>query len=126
VEILVEADELHLVPADADAEPEAPAAEYVETGGLLGNQHGLTLREDQHLGGEFDLFRAGGNEAERDKGIVEQAEPTRTAAGGVRRVAAENVVRQRQAVVTFGLALQLLFCFEVRALSGSLVSSTPE
>jgi hypothetical protein len=24
------------------------------------------------------------------------------------------------------LALQLLFCFEVRALSGSLVSSTPE
>ena len=26
----------------------------------------------------------------------------------------------------FGLALQLFFCFEVRALSGSLVSSTPE
>ena len=25
-----------------------------------------------------------------------------------------------------GLALQLFFCFEVRALSGSLVSSTPE
>ena len=38
-----------------------------------------------------------------DEGIVEQAEPTRTAAGGVRRVAAEHVVRQRQAVVTFGL-----------------------
>ena len=34
---------------------------------------------------------------------MEQAEPTRTAAGGVRRVAAEHVVRQRQAVVTFGL-----------------------
>src|SRR5829696_1071010 len=47
VEILVEADELHLVPADADAEPEAAAAEHVETGGLLGNQHSLTLREDQ-------------------------------------------------------------------------------
>src|SRR6185369_974363 len=103
VEILVEADEFHLVPAYADAEPEAAAAEHVETGGLFGNQHGLTLREDQHLGGEFDLFCAGGNKAERDKGIVEQAEPTRTAAGGVRRVAAENVVRQRQAVVTFGL-----------------------
>src|SRR4029453_5263436 len=37
------------------------------------------------------------------KGIVEQTEPTRTAAGGVRRVAAEDMVRQRQAVVTFGL-----------------------
>jgi len=34
---------------------------------------------------------------------VEQAEPTRTAAGGVRRVAAEHVVRQRQTFVTFGL-----------------------
>jgi hypothetical protein len=33
----------------------------------------------------------------------ERAEPTRTAAGGVRRVAAEDVVRQRQTVVTFGL-----------------------
>jgi hypothetical protein len=34
---------------------------------------------------------------------VEQAEPTRTAAGGVRRVAAEHVVRQRQTFVAFGL-----------------------
>ena len=103
VEILVEADELHLVPAHADAEPEAAAAEHVETGGLLGNQHRLTLREDQYLGGEFDLLCAGSDEAERHEGIVEQAEPARTATGGVRRVAAEHVVRQRQAVVTFGL-----------------------
>ena len=103
LEILVEADELHLVPADADAEPEAAAAEHVETGGLFGNQHGLTLREDQYLGGEFDFLRACSDEAERHEGIVEQAEPARTAAGGVRRVAAEHVVRQRQAVVTFGL-----------------------
>src|SRR4030095_8291900 len=70
VEILVEADELDLVPADADAEPEAPAAEHVETGGLFGNQHSLTLREDQHLGREIDLFRAGCDEAESDTGIV--------------------------------------------------------
>src|SRR6185312_4025021 len=60
VEVLVETDEFHLVPAHADTEPEAPAAEHVETGSLLGNQHRLALREDQHLGGEFDLFRAGG------------------------------------------------------------------
>ena len=103
VEILVEADELHLVPAHADAEPEAAAAEHVETGGLLGDQHRLALREDQHLGGEFDLFRAGGDETERHEGVVEQAEPTRTAAGGVGRVAAEHVVRQRETFVAFGL-----------------------
>ena len=114
VEILVEADELHLVPAYADAEPEAAAAEHVETGGLLGNQHRLTLREDQHLGGEFDLFSAGSDEAERHEGIVEQAEPTRTAAGGVRRVAAEHVVRQRQAVVTFGLGELGVFAHDRR------------
>jgi len=103
VEILVEADEFHLVPTHADAESEAAAAEHVETGSLLGNQHSLTLRENQHLGGEFDLFRTGSDETERHEGVVEQAEPTRTAAGGVRRVAAEHVVRQRQTFVTFGL-----------------------
>src|SRR5262249_17803220 len=103
VEILVEADELDLVPAHADAEAETAAAEDVETGSLLGNQHRLTLREDQHLGGEFDLFRAGGDESERHKGVVEQAEPTRTAAGGVGWITAEHVVRQRQTVVAFGL-----------------------
>jgi hypothetical protein len=103
VEILVEADELHLVPAHADAEPEAAVAEHVETGGLLGNQNRLTLRENQYLGGEFDLFRAGSDETERHEGVVEQAEPTRAAAGGVGRVAAEHVVRQRQTFVAFGL-----------------------
>src|SRR4051794_31127371 len=103
VEILVEADEFHLVPAHADAEPEAAAAEYVETGGLLGNQHSLTLREDQHLGGKFDLFRAGSDEAERHEGVMEQSKPTRTATGGVGWVAAQHVIRQRQTVVTFGL-----------------------
>src|SRR3954465_14188048 len=75
VEILVEADELDLVPAYADAEPEAAAAKHVETGGLLGNQHCLTLRENQHLGGELDVFRASSDEAECDEGIVKQAEP---------------------------------------------------
>jgi hypothetical protein len=103
VEILVEADELQLVPADADAEPEAAAAEYIKTGSLLGDQHGLSLREDQYLGGELNLFRAGSDEAERHKGIMKQAEPARTAAGWVCWVAAKHMVRQRQAVVTFGL-----------------------
>src|SRR3954465_2905036 len=46
VEILVEADELHLVPAYADAEAETAATEHVETSSLLGNQHRLALREN--------------------------------------------------------------------------------
>src|SRR6185369_9359889 len=103
MEILVEADELHLVPAHPDAEPEAAAAEHVETGSLLGNQNRLTLRENQHLGGEFDLFRAGSDETERHEGVVEQTQPTRTATGGVGRVATEHVVRQRQTLVALGL-----------------------
>src|SRR4029434_5693496 len=82
VEILVEADELHLVPAYADAEPEAAAAEHIQAGGLVGHHHCATLREDQYLGGEFDFLRAGSDEAERHEGIVEQAKPARTAAGG--------------------------------------------
>ena len=94
VKILVETDELHLVPADANSKPEAAAAEHVETGCLLGNQHRLTLREYQHLSREFDLARAGSDVTERHEGVVEQAEPTRAAAGGVRRIAAEHVVRQ--------------------------------
>ncbi len=49
-EILVEAGELDRVPADPDPEPEAPAAQHVERGGLLGDEHGLALRQDQHLG----------------------------------------------------------------------------
>src|SRR5205085_1930233 len=36
------------VPADADPEPQPAAAEQVDLGGLLGHQHGLPLRQDQH------------------------------------------------------------------------------
>src|SRR3954463_13111198 len=46
VEILVEADELQLVPAHADAEAETAATDHVETSSLLGNQHRLALREN--------------------------------------------------------------------------------
>src|SRR5437868_7852303 len=69
VEILVEAHELELVPADADAEPETAATEHVETGSLLGDQHRLALRQDQDLGRELDLPGAGRNKAERHEGI---------------------------------------------------------
>src|SRR5207302_3102011 len=43
VEILVEADKLDLVPPDPDAEPEPPARQDIETGGLFGDEHGLAL-----------------------------------------------------------------------------------
>jgi len=46
VKILVEPGELDLVPPDPDAEPEPPARQDVETGRLLGNEHGLPLRQD--------------------------------------------------------------------------------
>jgi hypothetical protein len=42
------ADELDRVPAEPD--PEAPTAQRVERGGLLGNERGVALRQDQHLG----------------------------------------------------------------------------
>jgi hypothetical protein len=103
MEILVEADELHLVPTHADAQSETAAAEHVETGRLLGNQHGLALCKNQHLGGEFDLFRAGGDKTEGHEGVVEQAEPGSAAAGGIGRVAAEHVVRQHQTFIAFSL-----------------------
>ena len=52
VKVLVQAGEFHRVPADADAQPEAAAAQHIETGGLLRDQRGLPLRQDQHAGGE--------------------------------------------------------------------------
>ena len=44
VEGFVEADELDLVPADADSEPEAAARQLVERGRLLCDQNSLPLR----------------------------------------------------------------------------------
>src|SRR4051794_26820929 len=46
-EILIEADKLDRVPADPDPETESSAAQHVERGGLLGDQHRLALRQDQ-------------------------------------------------------------------------------
>ncbi len=46
------------IPADADAQPEAAAAQHVEAGGLFRHQGGLPLRQDQHAGGKAQLGRA--------------------------------------------------------------------
>ena len=70
VEILVEPDELDLVPADPDAEPEPAAAQHVEAGRLLGDERRLALRQDQHAGREAELRRAAGEIAEQDERVV--------------------------------------------------------
>ena len=70
VEILVEADELDLVPADPDAEPEPPAAQHIERGRLLGNQHRLALRQDQDADGKADLLRAASQKPEQHERVV--------------------------------------------------------
>ena len=70
MEVHAEALELDLVPADADAQPEAALAQRVERGGLLGDQRRLALRQDQHAGGEADLLRDARQEAEQHERIV--------------------------------------------------------
>jgi len=64
-EVLVETDEFDGVPPDADAEPKTAAAENIETRRLLGHENSLSLRQDQHLGREFDLARRGTQESEQ-------------------------------------------------------------
>ena len=101
MKILVEADELHLVPADPDPKPEPAAAEHVERGGLLGDQHGLPLSQDQHFRREADSRRAAAQEPEQDERIVEEIgrgvarAPVRPARG----VHAQNMVGRGEMIV---------------------------
>ena len=53
-EVLAERLELDVVPAEADAEPEPPAGEQVDLGGLLGDERGLPLGQDEHAGDELE------------------------------------------------------------------------
>ncbi len=50
LEIFAEGFIFHRVPADADAEAQTAAAQDIERGGLLGDQDGLTLRQDDDAG----------------------------------------------------------------------------
>ena len=47
---------LHRAPADADAQAQPPAGEQRDVGCLPGHERRLTLRQDQHPGGEPDPF----------------------------------------------------------------------
>ena len=102
MEILVEPGELDLVPADPDPEPETPAAQHIEAGRLLGDQRGLALRQDQHLGREILDLGDRGEEPEQHKGVVVEVGraaallgPARTALG----VGPEHVVRERDPLI---------------------------
>ena len=98
VEILVEAGELDLVPADADPEPEPPAAQHIERRRLLGDQRRLALRQDQDARGEADALGAAGEKAEQHKRVViggRRGADAPPAMIGV-RVAAEHVVGRQQ------------------------------
>jgi len=69
-EVLAEGLELHAVPADADPQAEPAAGEDVDLRRLLGHEHRLALRQDDHAGHEFER-RQRGEEAEDREGLVE-------------------------------------------------------
>ena len=103
VEILVEPGELDLVPTDPDAEPEPPARQHIETGGLLGDEHGLALCQDQHLRREIADAGAAGEKTEQHERVV--IEIGRAGArlgptGPARDIGAEHVVGRRDPVIT--------------------------
>jgi hypothetical protein len=102
VKILVETGELHLVPPDADAETEPAAREDVETGGLLGDEHGLALCQDQDLRREIADARASCEETEQHEGVVIAVGRSGAALrpiGPARNIDAEHVVGGGEAVI---------------------------
>jgi hypothetical protein len=72
MEILSEGFVFDIVPSGSDAEPEALARQQVEVGGLLGQQHGLALGQDQDAGDELDALGHAGQVGEHDHRIVER------------------------------------------------------
>ena len=88
---------LHLVPPDAEPEAEAPAAEQVDLGRLLGQQRGLALRPDEDGGGEGQVRAAGqvGEHGQRlAEGVVDRVGAAEVAVH--RGVGAEHVVVRGQ------------------------------
>jgi hypothetical protein len=53
--------------ADRQAEDQAPAAEQVQGGGLLGQQHGVAQRPDHHHGRQADAAGDGGRGRQRQE-----------------------------------------------------------
>ena len=59
------------VPPGADAEAEAVAGHDGDLGSLLGDEHGLALRQDEHRRGELEVAGEGGGEGEERERLVE-------------------------------------------------------
>src|SRR5919198_143776 len=64
---------LVLVPADADPEVEAAAAQLLQRGDLLRQVHRVVQRHEHDRGAEADPLRAAGDPAERDERVVDAA-----------------------------------------------------
>ena len=62
---------LSIVKADADAEPEAPLREDLDVGGLLRDERGLTLREDDDPGDQLEDRGHAGEVGEEDERVGE-------------------------------------------------------
>ena len=101
VEILVEADELDRVPADADAEAKAAAAQHVERSGLFRHENGLALRQDQHLRRKLDVPRAAGKEAEQHERVVKEIRRGVAVApiGPARDIDPQHMIRRGQILI---------------------------
>ena len=69
---LVERNELDGVPPSADAEAEPVARQHGELGGLLGDEHGLALGQDQDRRDQLEAPCDGGDEAEHRERLVER------------------------------------------------------
>src|SRR5262249_28640190 len=73
VKVLVQGLVFDMVPADAHAETQAPAAEHVHRSGLLGHQRGLPLGQDNDTGDELEAPGAGRQIAEENEDLMEGA-----------------------------------------------------
>ena len=72
LEVLAQRLELDGVPADAHAEPQAPARQHVDGGRLLGDERGLPLREDQDARRQPQSAGHAGEKAEQHERLVER------------------------------------------------------
>ena len=71
-EVLSEGLILDMVPADAHSEAESTSGKQIDVGGLAGHQCCLTLRKDEHAGGQPDSLGDASEVAEHDERVVKR------------------------------------------------------
>ena len=70
-EVLVQGAVLDLIPTYPNSQPQASAAEYIQCGGLFGNQSRLALGQDKDAGSKAQLTCDGAHEAEQQERRLE-------------------------------------------------------